>query len=310
MPQISVIVPVYKAETFLHRCVDSILAQTFHNFEVLLIDDGSPDNSCHICDEYAKKDSRVRVFHKKNGGVSSARNFALDIVAGEFLIFIDSDDWIDTMCLEDCIRCFKNSTIDLLQFDSKIINLDGSIQYSRNLEDTILSNIDYVKSNKFNVSVWGNVFRKSIINTFSVRFDETMKLGEDQKFVFNVMEHCSNIQSITTPYYNYFQNVGSTMHNTKNEDLIHCACKMADLKNKLPIFTSRCDLLILNHICILIGRPGLMYKDVESLYRLVNKDYSLMPTKLLNIAKYNFRMFYWIIKIGKIIRNHFRTFFN
>ena len=91
---ITVIVPVYKAEKYVLRCVDSILAQTFTDFEVLLIDDGSPDRSGEICEEYAQKDARVRVFHKDNAGVSSARNLGLDNAKGEWVTFVDSDDWV------------------------------------------------------------------------------------------------------------------------------------------------------------------------------------------------------------------------
>ncbi|MGN0202626.1 MAG: glycosyltransferase family 2 protein, partial [Candidatus Cryptobacteroides sp.] len=98
-PKISVIVPVYNAESTIRRCVDSILAQTFTDFECLLIDDGSKDRSGEICDEYAAKDSRVRVFHKENGGVSSARNVGLDNAKGEWVTFVDSDDWIDSYYL-------------------------------------------------------------------------------------------------------------------------------------------------------------------------------------------------------------------
>ena len=94
IPCISVIVPVYNVENYLPRCVDSILSQSFTDFELILVDDGSPDNSGKICDEYAEKDNRVRVFHKPNGGVSSARNLGLDNALGEFVTFIDSDDYV------------------------------------------------------------------------------------------------------------------------------------------------------------------------------------------------------------------------
>ena len=93
-PKISVIVPVYNAEKYLHRCIDSILSQTFTDFELLLIDDGSKDGSGAICDEYAAKDNRVRVFHKENGGVSSARNLGLDNACGEWVTFVDADDYV------------------------------------------------------------------------------------------------------------------------------------------------------------------------------------------------------------------------
>ena len=94
-PLISVIVPVYKVEKYLHRCVDSILVQTYTNLEIILVDDGSPDRCGAICDEYAAKDSRIRVIHQENGGLSAARNAGLDVCSGEYIAFVDSDDWLD-----------------------------------------------------------------------------------------------------------------------------------------------------------------------------------------------------------------------
>ena len=99
-PEISIIIPVYKAEKYLRRCLDSVLSQTLSNWECILVDDGSPDQSGAICDEYAAKDSRFRVIHKPNGGVSSARNEGLDTAKGEFICFIDSDDWVGPKYLE------------------------------------------------------------------------------------------------------------------------------------------------------------------------------------------------------------------
>ena len=101
MPIISIIIPVYKAEGHLHRCVDSILAQSFTDFELLLVDDGSPDGSGKICDEYAAKDSRVKVLHKQNGGVSSARQTGIENATGEYTIHADPDDWIEPTMLEE-----------------------------------------------------------------------------------------------------------------------------------------------------------------------------------------------------------------
>lgn len=101
LPKISIIVPVYKAETYLHRCVDSILAQTFTDWELILVDDGSPDQSGKICDEYAKKDQRVKVIHKENGGVSSARQRGLDESVGEYTIHADPDDWVEPEMLDE-----------------------------------------------------------------------------------------------------------------------------------------------------------------------------------------------------------------
>lgn len=117
MPKVSIIVPVYKAEAYLHRCVDSILDQTFTDFELLLIDDGSPDRSGEICDEYAQKDSRIRVIHKENGGVSSARQRGLDEAVGEYTIHADPDDWVEPNMLEELYKKAKQDDADIVICD-------------------------------------------------------------------------------------------------------------------------------------------------------------------------------------------------
>lgn len=117
MPKVSIIVPVYKAEKYIHRCVDSILAQTFTDWELLLIDDGSPDRSGEICDEYARKDNRIRVFHKKNGGVSSARQRGQDLACGEYTIHVDPDDWAESSMLEELYHRAKDDNADLVICD-------------------------------------------------------------------------------------------------------------------------------------------------------------------------------------------------
>ncbi len=113
MPEISVIVPVYKVEKYLRRCVDSILSQTFTDFELWLVDDGSPDGCPAICDEYAEKDSRIKVIHKKNGGLSDARNVALDVMTGKYVTFVDSDDYISSNALESLVCSLKNTGADM-----------------------------------------------------------------------------------------------------------------------------------------------------------------------------------------------------
>ncbi len=116
-PKVSIIVAVYKAEDYLHRCVDCLLAQTFTDFEILLVDDGSPDRSGEICDKYAEKDNRVRVFHKENGGVSSARQCGLDHALGEYTIHADSDDWVEPNMLEELYKKAKEEDADMVICD-------------------------------------------------------------------------------------------------------------------------------------------------------------------------------------------------
>ena len=116
-PNISIICPVYNAEKYIHKCIDSVLAQTFTDFELLMIDDGSPDCSGRICDEYAEKDSRVRVFHKENGGVASARQVGLDNAIGEYTIHIDPDDWVEPNMLDELYTKAKETDADMVICD-------------------------------------------------------------------------------------------------------------------------------------------------------------------------------------------------
>ncbi|WP_461879753.1 glycosyltransferase family 2 protein [Fusicatenibacter sp.] len=140
MPKISVIVPVYKVEKFINKCVDSILAQSFTDFELWLVDDGSPDNCGVICDEYAQKDNRVKVIHKENGGLSDARNTALDVMQGEYVFFVDSDDWIAKDTFESMYAAVKRTGAKVATGNMISVNEDGKERelYSPTQEEKIL----------------------------------------------------------------------------------------------------------------------------------------------------------------------------
>lgn len=202
--KISVIVPVYNAETYLRRCVDSILAQTFTDFELLLVDDGSTDASGKICDEYASADARVRVFHKPNGGVSSARNLGLDNARGEWIAFADSDDyvdcnWLDSMapstdkdCDLSCCGFHLHNGTDVA-VTNKGINFRGS---NADLVDK-LSQIGMIGV------LWNKLFRRSIIIENGLRLDERFIYREDEEFFFRYLVFCKECTSAETPTYHY-----------------------------------------------------------------------------------------------------------
>ena len=122
MPKISVIIPVYKVEQYLPECLDSIINQTYKNLEIICIDDGSPDNSGKILDEYASKDNRIRVIHKENGGISSARNAGLDIATGDWISFVDSDDWLDINTYEKLLSSADEANTDIVMFGNCSVN--------------------------------------------------------------------------------------------------------------------------------------------------------------------------------------------
>ena len=193
---ISVIVPVYNAEKYLHRCIDSILAQTFTDFELLLVDDGAKDRSGEICDDYAIKDSRVKVFHKENGGVSSARNVGLDNAKGDWISYIDSDDWIAKEYLSNLWNHAKTG-VDLVVSFPTYIYSDGTSrrpQYSpkfvdeHNFEDIFVEH-----SMHQNTSPWSKLFKRAIIESGNIRFCEDMYIGEDLLFLYTYMLHTVNI---------------------------------------------------------------------------------------------------------------------
>lgn len=202
-PKISVIVPVYNAEKYLQRCIDSILNQTFPNFELLLIDDGSKDQSGEICDEYAKKDSRVKVFHKENGGVSSARNVGIDNAVGEYICFCDSDDWVEkTWLLSFFERMCDN---DMLITSFNIYENEKRVEFKSfvSLSDKRLI-IKELEHEGISGYLWCKCFKKSIINTYNIRFNETYPIWEDMDFIYRYWCYSSKIELIgDVVTYNY-----------------------------------------------------------------------------------------------------------
>lgn len=213
-PAISVIVPVYKVEPYLHCCLDSILAQTFTDFELLLIDDGSPDQSGAICDEYAIKDSRIRVFHKENGGASSARNLGLDNARGEWVTFVDADDIIDSHFLEGLIE-ITNENVDLDFIQAGCCNyIGGEIIAVEQQYELYVGNDPAYLFNNFRGLTVSKLFRLENINKWShglpLRFDEEMRIAEDMAFTLDYILNVKHYAFIPEIGYCYRRdNMGS-----------------------------------------------------------------------------------------------------
>lgn len=206
MPLVSVIVPVYKAERWLHRCVDSILAQTMEDFELLLIDDGSPDRSGEICDEYAAKDSRVRVFHKENGGVSSARNLGLDNAQGEWISFVDADDWVEVEYLAGLTENLDADFITggMRDTQGNICVAENKLYFNSNIKEFI----DQHNGDFFLRAACGKLLRREIIEKNRIRFDENVRFGEDTLFNKQVLLYSDSVRVIDNVAYVYYFPVG------------------------------------------------------------------------------------------------------
>ena len=223
MPQISVIVPVYKVEKYIHRCVDSILGQTFRAFELILVDDGSPDNCGAICDEYATKDSRVVVIHQENGGLSAARNAGLDIATGKYIYFVDSDDAVKPTLLETVIPYLECGG-DLVVFNHESIYSNDKVQPSKHELGTLTiskSNragfyINTLLSYSIGWEAWNRVFRRDIIESNHLRFADNRRIfAEDMYFSLCYCAHVHEIISIPQSLYCYTVRENSIMRQNK-----------------------------------------------------------------------------------------------
>lgn len=210
MPEISVIVPVYKAEQYLDRCVKSILEQTYQNFELILVDDGSPDNSPSLCDEWAKNDNHIYVIHKENGGASSARNAGLKIAKGRWIAFADSDDWLDRTALKTLYDLANQYNVPMAIGGMRVVQkyTDASIVMKQNAK--VLSNADLM-SRFFRLngepdthSVCGTIIQRDILDGYT--FIEG-KMNEDVEACYYLARKCEAAVYTDAPLYNYFKNV-------------------------------------------------------------------------------------------------------
>ena len=205
---ISVIIPIYNTEKYLCQCIESVLNQSYPKFELLLINDGSKDRSGEICDEYAKKDNRIKVFHKENGGVSSARNLGLDNANGDYICFIDADDYVGKRYLE--IHLPDNDE-DFIQSSVKILEND----YLKPImtHDEIF--IDYNQFWRQSRQVWPTncLLSKKIIDEYNIRYNENIKMGEDGLFNHMFISKCKTIKRVPDSEYFYnFDNNQSASH--------------------------------------------------------------------------------------------------
>lgn len=201
-PIISIIVPIYNVEQYLHRCVDSILAQTFTDWELLLIDDGSPDRSGEICDEYAKKDTRIRVFHKENGGVSSARQRGLDESVGEYTIHADPDDWVEPTMLEELYQKAKDDNADMVICDY-YTNEGFQQNYIKQQPTKLDTNVVlYELFQQLHGSCWNKLVRRACYSG-KANFPKDINCCEDLIWCIQVLKCKPKISYLNKAYYHY-----------------------------------------------------------------------------------------------------------
>ena len=277
-PLISVIIPIYNVEQYLRRCLDSIVNQSYTNLEIILVDDGSPDSSPQICDKYASKDNRIIVIHKENGGLSDARNAGLDICKGEYISFVDSDDWVSQDYINELYSSIKNSHADIAIVnhthvtDNFKINTESNQNYTIKLfsKQQALFKLIAKQHQPFVVS-WGKLYRKELFN--NIRFP-IGKYHEDEFTSHLLINRASKIAYSSKILYFYFQRPNSITNQNHTTDIIEA-------------FENRLNFTVTNNFNFLIpfAASNLCWKYLNLCFQnYINKeDYK----QILNKAKEN-----------------------
>lgn len=279
MDLISIIVPVYKVEAYLDECVESIVHQSYKNLEIILVDDGSPDRCPAMCDAWSKKDPRIQVIHKTNGGLSDARNAGMSRATGQYVAFVDSDDWIEKNYIEWLYRAIQETASDLAACDVRevftkedvpvISDESGDVKKCTSLE--ALS--DLLKGQGFRAVAWNKLYRAELLKD---EHFEVGRLHEDEFFSYRIFDKAASLAYVDLPLYNYRQREGSIMSTASLghlDSLDAYLGRLSLLKKKYPTLYTRDKVTFcitcLNFYCDTFMNPN----DYSSMVRKKIKQY-------------------------------------
>lgn len=303
-PLISIIIPVYKVEEYLNDCVQSVIHQTYKNLEIILVDDGSPDKCPDMCDDYSKIDSRILALHKKNGGLSSARNYGLDHCKGDYIAFVDSDDYLQSNAIANLVNGFKlNKKIaivsgNVLKVQNDIIS--PYIKKWQSKKNRIIVAQDFAKqllSTNRNFTVWSKLYRADIMK--NIRFREGV-LNEDSLFIFDlssiIEKTNSEMLEIPNPVYYYRKRDNSITTNSKKpleisviDNYINMSKECAEKRPALSKILLNCSnyyLLVLNRKIILGLVSKSYYEEYHTRLAKVNNATFICSNKLKDIISF------------------------
>lgn len=204
-PMISVIVPIYNVENYIHQCLDSIVSQTYEDIEIILVDDGSPDHCGEICEEYAKKDSRIIVIHQENGGLSAARNTGLDIAHGEYIMFVDSDDWVEPTFCEKALEMIQKHQVEMVIFGYtsiyKNITNDAKTSHPRIIDSPeAIRHISLNDEPSVCNAAWNKIYHRHLFQ--DIRFPLGM-IAEDAAVQYKLLHRSGKVYVFDQTLYNY-----------------------------------------------------------------------------------------------------------
>lgn len=310
---ISIIIPVYNVEKYLRRCVDSVLSQTYKNFECILIDDGSSDSSSKICDEYLKYDNRIKVIHKSNGGLSSARNVGIENSSGEYFCFVDSDDWIDENYIDYLYKSLINSNAQIAASGISIVNEDMQVTNTRIFPDSNLEKDNLFKelvdiNGDLYTMVTNKIFDKSLFN--DVRFTEN-RVYEDYIIISALYSKCEKMVTIGQSLYYYYQRNDSLIHKQKKaknylDHIYGCLERIRIFEeNGYDYYNKRNYITCLNDYQRILF--GFSYTEFKNYYPLIKNDMKCVSDVIINLYENNIKskLYIYIIvnypKFGKYI---------
>lgn len=240
---ISIIVPVYKVEPYLRKCVDSILAQTYRNLEIILVDDGSPDNCGAICDEYAGKDSRVKVIHKENGGLSDARNAGMEIMSGKYVAFVDSDDWIEPQMYQRLLELMEHYEAEMAFAGvADEVLQDGAVHTVKtsNYGNTPFAEDKIAAMRRYFLGSWAAWDKLYRADLFDGIWYPVGEINEDEAIVLLLLDRCNKVCYTNELFYHYVRRIDGTSITTSSFSekkmvwVKHCRDNLAFIREKYP----------------------------------------------------------------------------
>lgn len=314
--KVSIIIPVYNSERTLERCLDSVINQTYKNIEILIVNDGSKDKSLEIMKEYQKKDNRIMVINQENKGVSGARNAGLDKATGEYVTFIDSDDYIKANLIKDTIEMFNRYNCDVVRNNYELAYKDGNTKYRKELyeENEILSInekkeklIKNILLGKVQSYSWLLTIKKEILDKNSLKFDEDIFFMEDIVFLIRLIFFIKNIYFVSEPKYYYYQSNENSLTKDskkyiKNINNILIMKKRLEKILKNNIYGPESYVKIINTIYLngIIGylkiavRNSKNYKEILDQLKEIRESQEIeemLNNKSLNLLELHFRIY-------------------
>lgn len=216
-PLVSILIPVYNSSAYLPQCLESVLHQSYSKIQIVIVDDGSSDESLSICQAYAQKDTRVEIYHKNNEGVAAARNDLLSHICGDFFLFVDSDDWIEMNMVESLLKIHSQTNVDIVicgvQINNEVcdtISFMGIKEVQVLDQESIIEKFLYHKSVRG--SLWNKLFRSEVLG--NERFNNQVSYGEDALFCWHILQKITNVAIIDDPLYHYRINEQSISHSS------------------------------------------------------------------------------------------------